>query len=197
MLMIIQRKILGKKDFKVICRHLSSSSRKGFGSFHSDDVDELVCSSTLDYQIPTIWNDIGKQTVLDIEVENVTGSAMIESPYGNRLKHVFPVARSMWTFINHGAFGATAEPIIRESNAWRNLCESQPLRFFDRHLLPLSVYSVRRMAEFINCPAKELVPLQNVTSGINSVLNSLELLPMDEVSHIIQYELFWPPVNKN
>jgi isopenicillin-N epimerase len=42
-------------------------------------------------------------------------------------------------------------------------------------------YSVRETAKFINCPAEELVPLQNVTSGLNSIINSVPLIPGDEM----------------
>jgi isopenicillin-N epimerase len=51
----------------------------------------------------------------------------------------------------------------------------------DRYLLPLVAYSVRETAKFINCPAEELVPLQNVTSGLNSIINSVSLMPGDEM----------------
>lgn len=36
-------------------------------------------------------------------------------------------------------------------------------------------YSVRNMAKFLNCPNNELVPLPNVTSGLNAVCNSISL----------------------
>jgi hypothetical protein len=71
-----------------------------------------------------------------------------------------------WTFINHGAFGATLSPLLDEARIWQSQCESQPLRFYDRQLLPMIAHSVRETAKFLNCPADELIPLQNVTSGI-------------------------------
>ena len=37
------------------------------------------------------------------------------------------------TFINHGAFGGALEPLLYESNLWKYMCESQPLKFFDRY----------------------------------------------------------------
>ena len=70
-----------------------------------------------------------------------------------------------WTFINHGAFGATLSPLLDEARNWQSQCESQPLRFYDRQLLPMIAHTVRETAKFLNCPADELIPLQNVTSG--------------------------------
>jgi hypothetical protein len=56
-------------------------------------------------------------------------------------------------------------PLLSESNLWRELCESQPLQFFDRQLLPAIAYAIRQMAQLIKCPPEELLPLQNVTAG--------------------------------
>ena len=80
-----------------------------------------------------------------------------------------------------GAFGATVRPLTEEAERWRRLCESQPLRFFDRLLLPSLAYSIRMMSKFIDCPRTELMPLSNVTSGLNALINSIPLQPDDEV----------------
>jgi len=77
--------------------------------------------------------------------------------------------------VNHGAFGATLAPILKESNLWRQYCEIQPLRFFDRELFPLISYSIREMANYLKCPPSELYPLPNVTAGLNSVAQSFSL----------------------
>jgi hypothetical protein len=37
-----------------------------------------------------------------------------------------------WTFVNHGAFGAAFACGLRVAEAWRGVCEQQPLKFFDR-----------------------------------------------------------------
>ena len=37
-----------------------------------------------------------------------------------------------WTFVNHGAFGAAFTCGLRVAEAWRSVCEQQPLKFFDR-----------------------------------------------------------------
>jgi hypothetical protein len=88
------------------------------------------------------------------------------------------------TFLNHGAFGGAMKPQLEASERWRTLCEVQPLRFYDRELFPMMAYSLQLAARHFNCPANELYPLQNVTTGLNCVLHSLHLSPGDEVVHL-------------
>lgn len=83
--------------------------------------------------------------------------------------------------MNHGAFGLATNQLLAESNLWRYYCELQPLRFFDRDLMPLVAMSVREMAKHLSCPAHELLPLPNVTSGLNSIFGSVRLAPGDEI----------------
>jgi len=71
----------------------------------------------------------------------------------------------IFTFLNHGAFGATMTPVLEEACRWRLFCEQQPLSFFDRTLLPLTAHAVRAMSKFWGVPPVELVPLSNVTAG--------------------------------
>ena len=49
---------------------------------------------------------------------------------------------NQWTYLNHGAFGASLRMLHREAENWRNLTESQPLRFYDRILTPIDRKSV-------------------------------------------------------
>ena len=81
---------------------------------------------------------------------------------------------SSFTFLNHGAFGAALRPLQDEAQAWRARLEAQPLRFYDREMLPLVAHAVREMAVFLGCPATELFPLPNVTAGLNAVFASVE-----------------------
>ena len=53
------------------------------------------------------------------------------------------------TFLNHGAFGSTLKEALHTVQKWQMHCDSQPLRFFDREMMPILVYVVRRMANFI------------------------------------------------
>ena len=53
------------------------------------------------------------------------------------------------TFLNHGAFGGVLKPALEASQIWQRHIEKQPLRFFDRELLPHLAYVTRRLAKFI------------------------------------------------
>ena len=98
----------------------------------------------------------------------------------SHMKHFYSLDKS-WTFINHGAFGAALSVAQSEAIRWRELCEMQPLRFNDRHLFQLIIHSIRKLSMFINCPANEIVPLQNCTSGMNSILRSINFHHGDDV----------------
>lgn len=54
------------------------------------------------------------------------------------------------TFLNHGAFGCVLKEGLEASQKWQSHIERQPLRFFDRELLPLLVYVTRRLAQFVS-----------------------------------------------
>lgn len=76
-----------------------------------------------------------------------------------------------WTFLNHGAFGAALKPGYDRAAQWRQYLEEQPLRYFDRDLLPHLAHSARCLANFLSAPAPSTTAiLPNVTSGLNAVL---------------------------
>lgn len=101
---------------------------------------------------------------------------LTQIPFGRKVLESWYHISPEWTFINHGAFGATLKPVSEAEMLWHQYMESQPLRFIDRKLLPLLVYTTRRLANFINAPATDLVILPNVTNGLNTVLNSIQWL---------------------
>lgn len=54
-----------------------------------------------------------------------------------------------WTFLNHGAFGATLKETFENKTKIEYYIEKQPVRFIDRILFPQLVHSQKIMAEFI------------------------------------------------
>ena len=86
-----------------------------------------------------------------------------------------------WLFLNHGAFGATLKILLKESLMLREICERQPLLFTDRILNHLILNSIHRMAFALNCPSDELIPIQNCTFGMNSIVKSIKFNPDDEI----------------
>lgn len=90
----------------------------------------------------------------------------------------FMLDREEWTFLNHGAFGAALRVGYDRAESWRYYLEQQPLRYFDRDLLPHLAYATRRLAQFSSSSSFEASPevrkgmtlIQNSTAGLNTVL---------------------------
>ena len=112
---------------------LSTSKDMGYksiGSFHSDSVEELISLPDHAYPVPC----------LPFEYE----------PFFNlqSFSDNFYVSGDEWTFVNHGAFGAALKCGHLLASKWRDYSETQPLRYFDRDLLPHLIYSTRQLANF-------------------------------------------------
>lgn len=147
---------------------LNLEERKGFGSFHSDDIEELIRQPEHSYSPPPHLQELQLKCIPPSFISNLSSR-----PFGKEMKSLFSIDPN-YTFLNHGAFGATLKPLQQEAELWRQLQESQPLKFFDRILLPLIAHSTRALASHLNIPAERLLPLQNVTSGLNAVIQSIE-----------------------
>ncbi|XP_065187732.1 uncharacterized protein LOC135818303 [Sycon ciliatum] len=149
------------------------SAYTGFGSFHSDNIQDLIAQSDSDYRPPTIPPDIcmpefpsydAMMTSLLEPLEELGSGGC----FGKALldRGVFLLDRK-WTFLNHGAFGATCLPALRAAEVWRRHTERQPLLSFDRVLLPHLVRIVRLVSRVIgarSCADVVLVP--NATQGL-------------------------------
>jgi selenocysteine lyase/cysteine desulfurase len=100
------------------------------------------------------------------------------------------------TFLNHGAFGATMTPLLHEANNWRFYCEQQPLSFFDRTLLPLTAHVLREMSLFLDVPPAELVPLSNVTAGLNSVMHTVRAKGLTQRDNVVALNITYGSTKK-
>jgi len=59
--------------------------------------------------------------------------------------------------------------------------ESEPVRFFERELLGLLHKAKIRLGEFLGAAPQDLAFVANATTGVNTVLRSLDLVPGDEI----------------
>jgi selenocysteine lyase/cysteine desulfurase len=116
--------------------------------------------------------------MVDQTVAKWSSSSSLEK--SNQLRRFFSLTND-FTFLNHGAFGGALEPLSNEAHRWRLECEKQPLRFFDRDLFALVALSLQKMATIINCSATDLLPLPNVTTGLNAITQSISLQAGDEI----------------
>jgi selenocysteine lyase/cysteine desulfurase len=131
-------------------RRVQSSSKEGYksiGSFHSENVEDLMRLPPNEYQPPP----------LPFETLPLSSDFLLD--------------RTEWTFLNHGAFGASLQCGYDRAQQWRLHLEHQPLRFFDRDLLPHLVHGARQLAHFTHAQREGLALLPNVTSGLNAAIS--------------------------
>jgi isopenicillin-N epimerase len=97
---------------------------------------------------------------------------------GRAVRHEWPLDPG-WLTVNHGSFGATPRVVLAAQQDWRRLLEAQPTRF---ETLPAGMAAAgAALGAFLGADGKDISFLDNATSGCNTILRSLHLLPNDEV----------------
>lgn len=148
-------------------------AKRDFGSFHSSNVEELLAQSDTDYVAP--------DTIIKFDSSSLR-RLLGDSEFGtSRIKEELFCLTDEFCFLNHGAFGLTFKPTLDFVHAWKCHAESQPLRFYDRQVMPLMVHITRRFATLLGCKPTELTLVENCTFAFNSVLNSIRLEPGDKI----------------
>lgn len=85
------------------------------------------------------------------------------------------------TFLNHGAYGACPWPVLHAQSEWRARMEREPVQFLGTELETHLDAARARMAKLLNADPDDLAFVPNATTGVNTVLRSLDLPPGDEV----------------
>jgi len=94
---------------------------------------------------------------------------------------------SAWTldpaivFLNHGSFGAVTRTVLAAQAELRAHLEREPVRFFIRELEGLLDAVRVELATFLGAHADDLALVSNATTGVNTVVRSLEFRPGDEL----------------
>ena len=94
---------------------------------------------------------------------------------------------SAWTldpavvFLNHGSFGAAPRSVLEAQAELRAHIERQPVRFFIRELEALLDGVRGVLGSFLGANPDDLALVSNATSGVNTVVRSLDLEPGDEL----------------
>ena len=97
------------------------------------------------------------------------------------------IADSLWALdpntihLNHGSFGACPRPVLERQTELRMEMESNLTRFMVRRLPGLLEPVREELAAFVGASPLDLVFVRNATSGVNTVLKSLDLHPGDEL----------------
>ncbi len=139
----------------------TTESYRGFGSFHSDNVEELIALPDHAYTPPAALPEWARSF------------GIAPPPFGAAMRAALFRLDPTWTFINHGAFGAALIPGTAVKRQYEDLLEEQPLAFVDRKLLPLLVFSIRRLASFLGARPQDIALVANATFGLNAAINTL------------------------
>ena len=84
-------------------------------------------------------------------------------------------------FFNHGSFGACLKAVTDYQSVMRDLFQENPIRFVKEVYPAAYLENLNAMASFVNSPPTDLVFVPNTTTAVNTVFNSIELGPSDEV----------------
>lgn len=85
------------------------------------------------------------------------------------------------TFLNHGSFGSCPRPVLDVQADLREQMEREPVQFLDAELERRLDDARQPLAAFVGAQPQDLVFLPNATTGVNTVLRSLDLSPGDEI----------------
>ncbi len=98
-----------------------------------------------------------------------------------------PDVRRHWTldpsvaFLNHGSYGACPRPVLDAQARWRARLEAEPVRFMVRELEPGLDAARDAVGKFVGADADDVAFVPNATTGVNTVLRSLDFAPGDEI----------------
>ena len=98
----------------------------------------------------------------------------------NNLCHLWTLEEER-IFLNHGSFGACPDFVIAEQRKWQDLMEQEPVRFFEEMMPDLLLKSRQSLGEFLSCSAEDIAFVSNATSGVNTILRSLQFEQGDEI----------------
>jgi isopenicillin-N epimerase len=85
------------------------------------------------------------------------------------------------TFLNHGSFGSCPRPVLAVQTELREQIEREPVLFLDIELERRLDDARQPLAALVGAHPADLVFLPNATTGVNTVLRSLDLRPGDEI----------------
>ncbi len=84
-------------------------------------------------------------------------------------------------YLNHGSFGACPGPVLQAQARHRDRVEADAVRFYVDDLWSMMDRSRSALAPIIGCHARDLVFVDNATTGVTTALHNIELRPGDEI----------------
>ncbi|ETI51066.1 hypothetical protein L917_05194 [Phytophthora nicotianae] len=99
---------------------------------------------------------------------------------GRECRNVFNLEPNT-IFLNQNAYGVAPKPVMQAQAHFVNKMEMNPDRFMRREVPVMLRQAASHLARFIHADAEDLVFVTNATTGMNAVLQSLDLQNDDEV----------------
>jgi isopenicillin-N epimerase len=144
-----------------------SNAKRDFGSFHSSNAEELLRQNEQEYKPPVHSTKFNTEFYANLNLVSLFGT--------KELKNCLYYLNDEFYFLNHGAFGLTFRPTLDYTHKLKCYAESQPLRFYDREIIPILANLIRRFSNLLKCKPTELCLVENCTFAFNSIINSLKL----------------------
>jgi isopenicillin-N epimerase len=83
--------------------------------------------------------------------------------------------------VNHGSYGATPRSVIAAQRAWQDRMERQPSRFMNTAYAAAMRDAADALGSFLNANGRDIVFVENATTGCNAVLRSFTLSVGDDI----------------
>lgn len=93
--------------------------------------------------------------------------------FGKSYRDEFLIKKDV-IFLNNGSFGATPKPVFDSFVEWSKRLEEQPVYFFVDEYSELLENTLNRTKKFLGIKSGETAFIENTTSGINAIINSLK-----------------------
>nr|XP_039256074.1 hercynylcysteine sulfoxide lyase-like isoform X2 [Styela clava] len=100
--------------------------------------------------------------------------------FGDEMKDEFLLDKSC-AFVNHGSYGPTPKRVVEQKVKFIYEQEAQPDLWFRFNLEKYYDASLTAAAEFLGVKKSNLVLVDNVTTGINTVVKCLKFEPGDQI----------------
>lgn len=84
-------------------------------------------------------------------------------------------------YLNHGSFGITPRPVLRQQRQFQQWLNENPMEFYLRRYEPLLEQARGALAGFVGCTPGDLVLVDNATSGMSILASHFPLQAGDEV----------------
>ncbi|MFI4897050.1 MAG: aminotransferase class V-fold PLP-dependent enzyme [Phycisphaerales bacterium JB059] len=104
----------------------------------------------------------------------------IPIPEPSELAHLWALDPDV-VYLNHGSFGACPKSVLDAQSRWRARMEHEAVTFFVRDLFEATDQARDALGPVIGARPRDLVFVPNATTGVASVIHSLDLEPGDEI----------------